>query len=429
MKKKFIFLSLLASLVVGCSGGGDSLNVTVSAFSEGLVPVTIGSSTGYVNTKNESVIPFSYTRAYHFHKGTAVAVSGSNYFLINKTGVRLTPTNYLALILNEQHDNYFFVTNTGFGLLNLNGEQISSTYPDMIPIITSNRIAFYNGVAWGFLNERGAVTIPSAYQDVYAFSNDLAGVKTNGVWGFIKPDGSYAIPAQYNNIIYGFNEYGHAVVQLGSNQLLINRTGTVIKSGYSIELSDGLYSYRATSTSGYQILKTNGEFLLSSSYYRVWGLYGSRGANVQLTSNITTDKNVIFDENGSVFIEKPYSQSEFMYDMVTEEIYLIDFTSATRIVTALKDNKQRMITAQGILGMSNGWIIVSDSSGRMGAYNPKNEVAIPLLYQMLLPTSDQYFIAMTGNKIGIIDQSGKTIIPFTYDNLFFVKFTISVALG
>ena len=425
-KIKALMLSLLSSLLVACSTGGNALSFSLTAFSDGLLPVTIGSSTGYINAKNDNIIPFTYTRAYHFHQGQAIAFSGGNYYLINKIGGRVTNTSYSALILNEAHNNYIFGNDIGYGLLNAQGEVISSTYPNIVPIITSNRMGFYNGVNWGFLNEKGAVAIQPNYQEVYAFSQDLAAVKTNNRWGFIAPNGNVVISPIYDEVVFGFNTFGHAVVQMGSNQLLIDQTGIVIKSGNQISFSDGLYRYRATSTSGYQILKTNGEFLLSTSYYRIWSLYGNRGANVQTTSNSSTDKNIVFDETGNIIVERSYSQSFFKYDMVTNDLYFIDGSSSTKIVTSLKDNKQRPIQAETIDYISNGWIVGSGNLGNVGAYNPTNALTIPFLYEDMIPTEDGYFLVSINSKFGIIDQTGKVIIPLMYDTMFPYKLTIGV---
>jgi len=416
-KKQVLFMSLLSVLLACASNNSNQYN-SILAFSEGLVPVSIGSSTGYVNNKGEVVIPYIFSSAYHFHKGTAVAESGDNYYLINKTGGRVHSTNYNMLFLNESHDSYFFSNDIGYGLLNSKGEEISSTYRDLYSIIESNRIAVSNGLSWGFLNEKGVVTIQLSYQDVLPFSEDLAGVKSNGLWGFINPDGSFAITPLFDEVIYSFNTHGYAVVQTGSSQALIDRNGNVIKRGYEISLIGDLYRYQATSTAGYQILKSNGDFLTLTSYYRVYRVYGTRGANVQKTSSRSTDSNIVFDETGNIIFDRPYNESKFISDFVTAELYFVDGASSTKLITSLKDNKQRVITAEVVNYISNKWIIVSDSNDLYGAYNPSNVLTVSLLYGELFPTNDGFFIAASNNyNVGIIDQSGKTIVPLIYDSI------------
>ncbi|MEE9351354.1 MAG: WG repeat-containing protein, partial [Thiotrichaceae bacterium] len=82
----------------------------VSSFSEGLVSVKKKGKWGYINKKNEVVIPLKYDRAYDFHDGVAVVVSDKNRFFIDTQGRPLS----------EHYDDVFRVSE-GYAAVKVGG--------------------------------------------------------------------------------------------------------------------------------------------------------------------------------------------------------------------------------------------------------------------------------------------------------------------
>ena len=52
---------------------------------------------------------------------------------------------------------------------------------------------------WGFANGSGTVVVAPQYEDVYDFSNGLAGVQENGKWGYIDREGNMVIEPQFQS--------------------------------------------------------------------------------------------------------------------------------------------------------------------------------------------------------------------------------------
>ena len=68
----------------------DEIYQNASSFSEGLVSVKKKGKWGYINIKNEVIIPFEFDRAYDFNEGVAVVVQNGERFFIDKLGRALS---------------------------------------------------------------------------------------------------------------------------------------------------------------------------------------------------------------------------------------------------------------------------------------------------------------------------------------------------
>ena len=53
---------------------------------------------------------------------------------------------------------------------------------------------------WGFLDTKGSLEIPFAYEAVTDFQNGRAGFKINGKWGIMNRKGEILIDARFDNV-------------------------------------------------------------------------------------------------------------------------------------------------------------------------------------------------------------------------------------
>jgi len=66
--------------------------------------------------------------------------------------------------------------------------------------------------------------------------------------------------------------------------------------------------------------------------------------------------------------------------------------------------------------------LIINKKGKSGIYNAKKKAFIvPLKYDRLTDEFEQHFIVSKKSKFGLIDENDKTIIPFEYENLSFLK--------
>lgn len=83
--------------------------------------------------------------------------------------------------------------------------------------------------AWGYLASDGSLAIAPAFDDAESFQNGLAAVEQDGRWGYIDPQGSWAIPPRFDEA-WGFNAAGTALASLDDRDVLIDRTGKILKT-------------------------------------------------------------------------------------------------------------------------------------------------------------------------------------------------------
>lgn len=107
---------------------------------------------GYINHKNQIIIPCTYCYAESFFDGLAVVKTSG------KTGCHYHSYN---------NNRFSFTTN----------------------------VELPEGT-WGFINKEGKL-IADGYEDVYGFKEGLAAVKKNDKWGFIDKQGKIAIPLRF----------------------------------------------------------------------------------------------------------------------------------------------------------------------------------------------------------------------------------------
>lgn len=170
-------------------------------FQEGRIPVQVATGAfglgrlwGYADTTGTLVLPPRFTSARSFSHGVALVQQGRSNALINASGDVLAPIDFPL----------FFV--------HVNG-----------------RARVSDGRLWGFLDERGQLTIPLRYTQALDFSEGLAAVSEDGQrWGYIDPSGAWAIPPSFSRAT-PFRG-GLARVTLDGRVSVIDPTGRVLYS-------------------------------------------------------------------------------------------------------------------------------------------------------------------------------------------------------
>ena len=84
----------------------------------------------------------------------------------------------------------------------------------------------------GFIDAEGHFRINPVFDDALPFSGGLAAVKVGEKWGFVDATGSQVIPSKFEAAYY-FRD-GVAVAELDSGEVLIDKMGKTIASGYKI---------------------------------------------------------------------------------------------------------------------------------------------------------------------------------------------------
>ena len=189
---------------------------------------------GYINTKNEWVIPPTYLYAFAFRQGVARVKKGRNYMYINLKGEPVIQDFDNYVIQNyviEPSDNTYIVgvrKECKYMVYDLNGNLLD-TYDGFINNWSGNAIfGVKKGGKWGYIDGYGKVIIPLEYEEVRNFSEGLAAVRKDGKWGYINPKNEIVIPIEFTNKEVGFFKNGGAEYYTDSGAGLINLKGEII---------------------------------------------------------------------------------------------------------------------------------------------------------------------------------------------------------
>ena len=184
---------------------------------------------GYINTKNEWVIPPTYRDAFAFRQGVAIVKKGRNYMCINLKGEAVIQDfdNYVI----EPSDNTYIVgvrKECKYMVYDLNGNLLD-TYDGFINNWSGNAIfGVKKGSKWGYIDGYGKVIVPFEYEEVNNFSEGLASVRKDGKWGYINPKNEIVIPIEFTNKEVGSFKNGGAEYYTDRGVGLINLKGEII---------------------------------------------------------------------------------------------------------------------------------------------------------------------------------------------------------
>ena len=189
---------------------------------------------GYINTKNEWVIPPTYQYAFAFRQGVARVKKGRNYMYINLKGEPVIQDFDNYVIQNyviEPSDNTYIVgvrKECKYMVYDLNGNLLD-TYDGFINNWSDNAIfGVKKGGKWGYIDGYGKVIVPFEYEEVNNFSEGLASVRKDGKWGYINPKNEIVIPIEFTNKEVGFFKNGGAEYYTDRGAGLINLKGEII---------------------------------------------------------------------------------------------------------------------------------------------------------------------------------------------------------
>lgn len=379
----------------------------VGGFSEGLARVEKDGKCGFIDEAGNLVIPLEYDsdRYSYFREGLALVYVGGEYLpasqrirtggkcgFIDKTGKVVIPLEYdsathfsegLAAVAKDGVQ--YLIDKSGSIVATLDTYYRSSfselaiwPFSDGLAMVEKEKVDGENRASGrkGFIDKTGEVVIPFEYELVgHAFSDGLVDVgvydseKKHNVYGYMDRTGKVVIPFEYSNVS-PFSD-GLAVVRSKDSYLygVIDKNGSVV-----IPLE---YDY-----SGYF-----SENLLTVKKGEKWG---------------------VVDKTGSIIIPLEYDDigvfSEGLASFAKDGNYgYIDETG--KVIISLSGNYERASFAgEALSPFQDGFAIVYSQ----------------------VRTSDNIMDMATYAKWGVIDKTGKEVIPFEYDYISYFSDGVAV---
>jgi len=322
---------------------------------------------GYINIKEDTLIPFKYDDLSVFSHGLAPAKLNGKYGYINRKGNVVIPFIY-------ENESYFYKCrlasaklNGKFGFIDQEGNQV---IPIKFEKVRSNRVdsmvcAMQNG-KWAFFSCSGEQLtdfefdkITESYYDdrnYTYFKRGLCRVERNGKIAYLNQNFEEVVPFGTYEIAEPFRNY-LGIVGKNGKYGIIDTLGTVI-----LPLE-------------YDFIEHPTEYSNESDLFAV-----KKGNNIQILDN---QANPITD----------FDIQEFEWDSYKNE-----------------QSFQR-------------YFLIIKNSGLVGTVSDKGNVEIPFEYQKIVPfDGKKVTYARQNGKYGLIDYQGKVILPFEYVDAYTEKF-------
>lgn len=201
---------------------------------------------GYIDTKNNILVPLLYTSAGNFRDGWGVVKKDSFYFFVDRNGnIKDPPRKYDVLAdfksgysigtvkgQNNSPSTYYYINkqlkeefsvsykeaygfwddvavvkrDKEYELMNKKGEVFKSLGAvDYLRFSVEGMLCIRENKKWGFVNNRGDIIVPPRYDSCEVFSFGYAKIMKNKKWGIIDKAGNEIIEPKYDNIVPGEN--------------------------------------------------------------------------------------------------------------------------------------------------------------------------------------------------------------------------------
>ncbi len=236
----------------------------------GLANVSTSEGIGYINRKNEFVIPPKFSVAYPFGKnGLASACEKEQGCgIINEEGNFIChyPEDVFGM---EFSDNGLlsFTEKRKYGFLNESCEIIiKPQYSYAYKFDSYNHAIVQSGDKYGMINEKGEIVLPIIYSQISKdIFTDYLVLKSDNLRGFASPDGTLIFPAISDDFLFFINNQA-VIFGINGKKGLLDLKGRIIappvfNSIYPIQTADNLLEISLEGDTGYMDLEGNLTYL------------------------------------------------------------------------------------------------------------------------------------------------------------------------
>ncbi|MEO7975600.1 WG repeat-containing protein [Flavobacterium sp.] len=231
---------------------------------------------GFINLKNEVVIPAKFDGAQNFKNGLAAVKIGDLWGFINTKGEIVIQPKYGTVLDFDDPIAKVSIKEIGFmqtgtyTYINQKGEDVPEASILGEP-------AFFNGLKpaiaengkYGYKNNKGIMVIPAIYDNANEFNGSgWATCYKDGFMGCVNASGKVVLPFTFKFIQTGFGKYIAAQTQNGECRIYNSDDGTFIKIAgvndiYAFEKS-GITTFKSGNKFGF--INTKGKILCPAIY-------------------------------------------------------------------------------------------------------------------------------------------------------------------
>ncbi len=309
-----------------------------------------------------------------------------------------------------------------WGYATLSGEVIiPAQYEKCYKFSSDGLAAIYDGDArqYYFIDLKGEklkTDIPSFKLidgfgfDVEGFTNGLAPIKQGELWGYLDNKGHVSIPAKYNETIE-FNG-GFGVAKLGSKYIVLNTKGEEFPVDVAGMLdmkhfSEGLAPFRAADKK-FGFIGADGKVAIQPQFLSV-GYFNNGMAWAKSVDGVLG----YINSKGEWVIKpqfdagKDFDKESGLARVKTGKEWA--YVSKTGSIVPVKDTD--------LYGDFSDGLATGRKGGLVGFYNNKGEWSIAPQFETARDFKNGYAAAKKGDKWGVIDTSGNWVMQPMFDGI------------
>jgi hypothetical protein len=312
----------------------------------------------------QDLIPTEYNNKFGYNDTSGKIVIAAKYNLASEF-----MGNIAAVSINEK-----------WGIIDKKGNELTKIiYDKLMPEPQKPIVWVIIGTKMGLINLQGKEISPIQYDNTqYFYSEKLAPVQKGENWGFIDFMGKEVVKCKYKSVANFSNE--RAWISNGNGIGFINEQGIEIipfkfsEAEYYFD-DNGLCKVQTQKDGDYTLIDKNGSSVFS--YYKQILRFDTKTYALKTNSGI---------------------------NFVNAKNQLMGSTAYRRLTPPLEGEKVRL------------WR-VENSNGKLGFINENMKIAINCIYDDAESFFNGLCIVKLKNRWGIIDTTGKEIIPFQYESI------------
>lgn len=295
-------------------------------------------------------------------------------------------------------------------------KQSYPTYPWMSDLETEAALSetfflpYKNGGQFGWMDQTGKILIKAQYGNVGFFKDGLAWAEKGGKYGFVNKSNKIVVPFLFESVT-DF-EKGRSIVELNELYGCIDRTGAytvppqfkdlgIFTEGLMYAQKDSLYGYY----DGF------GNSRIPAQYDEAFSFEHG------IAKVIFQEGTGLIDPYGSYVLKPLYN------DLIpfADSLMLEDGGEYVEFVNVKRETKLPL--KADAVGELVEHLAVIELDGKVGYINQKAELVIPFKYDAFTNVRvdgsfyGQYAKVASKGKYGIIDRTGKVIVPLNYPKM------------
>ena len=364
---------------------------------EGMILAQNNGKSGYINIKQDTLIPFIYNDLSVFSHGLAPANKNGKYGFIDREG---------KVIITFKYENESHFYKCRLARAKLNGK-------------------------YGFIDQSGNEIIPIQFEKVRSNKIDsLVCVMENGKWAFFSCSGEQLTDFKYNKITESYyDDRNYTYFQKGLCRVEKDGKIAYIDNEFNEIVPFGTYDVCEPFRNHLAIVSKNGKFGIidtlgksvvpfkyesiehPTEYSNESDLFAvKKGQNIQLLdkrANPITDFDIKEFEWDSYKNEDSYQR----YFILTNNSGMVGTVSDKGI-------KEIPFEYQEIKAFDGNSVTYAKQDGKYGLIDYKGKIILPIEYDEIYSQKFfDYYIVKDSNKSGMFDKNGNQIITFSYQNI------------